>query len=65
MEGMRNVLKVSALNSSVKERAYQESLRGRYEVWRGSEVECVEEWEKFRDIVMDCTKCRRAEKKGE
>ena len=35
MEGVRNVLKVSQLNHSVKERAYQESLRLKYEVWRG------------------------------
>ena len=43
------------LNNSVKERAYQESLCGKYEVWRGGEVEIVEkEWEKFRDIVMEC-----------
>ena len=56
MEGVRNVLKVSELNRSVKERAYQESLRGKYEVWRGGEVESVEkEWETFRDIVMECT----------
>ena len=56
MEGMRNVLKVSERNHSDKERAYQESLRGKYEVWRGGEVESVEkEWEKFRDIVMECT----------
>ena len=33
---MRNVLKVSELNHSVKERAYQDSLRGKYEVWRRS-----------------------------
>ena len=32
MEGVRNVLKVSELNHSVKERAYQESLREKYEV---------------------------------
>ena len=67
MEGGRNVLKVSELNNSVKERAYQESLRGKYEVWRGGEVESVEkEWEKFRDMVMECTNdvCM-AEKKGE
>ena len=32
MEGERNVLKVSELNNSVKERAYQERLRGKYEV---------------------------------
>ena len=36
MEGGRNVLKVSELNNSVKERAYQESLRGKYELWRRS-----------------------------
>ena len=51
MEGVRIVLKVSELNNSVKERAYQESLRGKYEVWIGGEVESVvKEWEKFRDI---------------
>ena len=64
----------SELNNTVKERAYRESLRGKYEVWRGGEVESVEkEWKKFRDIVMECTMmycmwhetCRRAEKKGE
>ena len=44
--------KVSELYNSVKERAYQESLRGKYEVWRGGEVQSVEEWEKFRDIVL-------------
>ena len=55
-EGVRNVLKVGELNHSVKERAYQESLRGKYEVWRGGEVESVEtEWEKFSDMVMECT----------
>ena len=48
MECVRNVLKVSELNNSVKERAYQESLHGKYKVWRGGEVEGVEkEWEKF------------------
>ena len=47
MEGVRNVLKVSELNHRVKERAYQESLHGKYEVWRGGEVESVEkEWKK-------------------
>ena len=47
LEGVRNVLTVSELNNSVKERAYQESLRGKYEVWRSGEVESVEkEWEK-------------------
>ena len=42
MEGVRNVLEVSELSHSVKERAYQENLRGKYEVWRGGEVESVE-----------------------
>ena len=56
MKGVRNVLKVSELNQGVKESAYQESLIGKYEVWRGGEIESVEkEWEKFRDIVMKCT----------
>ena len=32
MEGVRNVLKVSELNNSVKERAYQESFHEKYEV---------------------------------
>ena len=54
-EGVRNVLKVSELNHSVKERAYQENLHGKYEVWKGGEVESVEEWEKFRDMAMECT----------
>ena len=34
MEGVRNVLKVSELNNSVKESAYQESLRVKYGVER-------------------------------
>ena len=42
MEGVRNVLKVSELNHSVKERAYQEILSEKYEEWRGGEVESVE-----------------------
>ena len=34
----------------------QESLRVKYEMCRGGEVESVEkEWEKFRDMVMKCT----------
>ena len=45
MECVRNVLKVSELNHIVKERAYQDG-----------EVESVEkEWEKFRDMVLECT----------
>ena len=34
MDGVRNLLKVSELNNSVKEMTYQESLRGKYEVYR-------------------------------
>ena len=53
---MINVLKVSELNHSVNEIASQESLRGKYEVWRDGEVESAEkECEKFRDMVMKCT----------
>ena len=49
-------MKVSELNHSVKEMAYQESLRIKYEMCRGGEVKSVEkEWEKFRDKVMKCT----------
>ena len=56
MESVRNVLKVSEQNHSVNERAYQESLCVKYEMCRGREVESVEkEWEKFRDMVMECT----------
>ena len=53
---VRNMLKASELKNKVKGKAYQESLRGKYEAWRDEEVESVEkEWEKFRDIVMECT----------
>ena len=38
MKSVRNVLKVSELNHSVKEMAYQESLRVKYEMCRGGEV---------------------------
>ena len=56
MEGVRNVLKVSELNHSVKKMAYQESLHEKYDLGRGGEVERVEkEWEKFREMVMECT----------
>ena len=49
------MFKVSELNNSVKESAFQETLHGQYEVWRGGEVESVEkEWEKFRDMVIEC-----------
>ena len=39
----------------MKGTAYLESLLEKYEMWRGGEVESVEEWEMFRDIVMECT----------
>ena len=52
MEGVRNVLKMSELNNSVKEMVYQESLHEKYEVWEGGEVESANyEREKFRDRV--------------
>ena len=54
MDGVRNVLKVSELNKR-KERAYKETLRGKYEVMRGGDVDSVEtKWEMFRDIVKEC-----------
>ena len=37
MEGVRNVWKASELNTGVKERVSQQSLRGKYEVWGGQE----------------------------
>ena len=39
---MRNVLKVSELKNSVKEKAYQESLQAQYEAGRGWAVKSVE-----------------------
>ena len=46
--------------------AYQESLLGKYEVWRGWEVKSTEKERKtFRDIVMEHKMCRQAEKNGE
>ena len=75
MEGVRNVLKVSELNMSMKERAYQKSLRGKQLLkLRDWDVEIMEkEREEFRDIVKDGTNdvcmwyetCERAEKIGE
>ena len=50
---MRNLLRVSELNQSVKN---QESLHGKYEMLRGGYVEGLETvWEKFRDFVKECT----------
>ena len=40
--GVRNLLKVSEKNKSVKEWAYQETLCGKYEVLRCGDVESVE-----------------------
>ena len=53
----------------LKAKAYQESSHEKYEVWRGGEVDSVEkEFEKFRDILMECTndECgmRRVEERG-
>ena len=42
MEGVRNILKVSELNHSDKEMAYQENLHVKYKVCRDGEVESVE-----------------------
>ena len=54
--GVRNVLKASQLNKSVNERTYPESLHGKHKVLRGGDVESEEkEWEKFRDMVKECT----------
>ena len=50
MQSVRNVLKVSELNNRVEERAYQEGLSGKYEVWRGGEVESVEKGWKSSEI---------------
>ena len=52
MEGVRNELKVSELIHSVKERAYQESLRGKYEMWRGRECgEGVGKVQRYSNVV--------------
>ena len=47
MEGVRNVLKLSELNKSMKEWTYQESLHGKYDVLKSGDVESVQkEFEK-------------------
>ena len=52
IDGVRSVLKVSQLNKSVKEQAYQEILSLKYEVLRDGDVKNVEkEWEELRDIM--------------
>ena len=52
MEDVRNVSKVSKLNKSMKEQAYQRSLHRKYEVLRGGDV-----WRRrkseFADIVKE------------
>ena len=69
MEGVRNLLKVSELNNSVKERAYQESWRGKYEVWGGREGGGVGKVQRYSNGVyqrcMCHETCRRAEKERE
>ena len=50
MEGVRNVLKVSELNNSVKERAYKRAC-----VKNMKCGECGGVGKKFRYIVMECT----------
>ena len=40
--GLRRVVKVSELNKSMKERAYQECLYGKYGVLRGGGRKCGE-----------------------
>ena len=50
MEGVRNVLKVSKVNNRVKKRAHQESLHGKYEVWRGGEMRAQRRSRKNSDI---------------
>ena len=56
MESVRNVFKVWELTKIVKERAYRESLRGKYEELKSGDVESLEtEWKMFRDIVNECT----------
>ena len=56
IESLRNLLKVSELNNSVKEWAYQESLRGKYKLLRCGDGGSLEKkWESFRDIGKDCT----------
>ena len=42
MEGERYVFKLSELNKSMKKRAYQENLHGKYEVLRDEDVESLE-----------------------
>ena len=51
MESVRNVLKVSELNHSVKEMSYQESLRVKYEMCRGGEVESVGKVQRYGNEV--------------
>ena len=53
MEGVRNVLKVNELDKSVKERAYQESVHGKYDVGRGGECgEGVGKVHRYSNVVV-------------
>ena len=49
--GVRSVLKVSELNRSVKEQAYQESLRGKYEMLRVGECRGVGKVKRYSERV--------------
>ena len=56
MEGVGSVLKWNELNTRVKKRPYQKSMRGKYEVLSGGDVKSVEQRKEiFRDILMECT----------
>ena len=53
MKGVRNVMKVSELNRSLKERAHQERCE-KYEVLRVGMSSVEKKWEKLNDIVKEC-----------
>ena len=67
MAGVRNVLKASELNNSMKEMAYQESVCGKYEMCRRGECVGVGKVQRYSNGVYRCM-ChethRRTEKKG-
>ena len=52
---MRNVLKVSELSKSKRKCIPGEVAWEKMEYGEVGGVESAEEWEKFRDIVMECT----------
>ena len=72
MDGVRNVLKVSELNNSVKERAYQEACVENMKCGEVGKSKCGELVGKIQrysnGVYQRCMwheMCRRAEKKGE